>query len=45
MAAIDVAARLDRDWLSRGMSNPASLRAHAHCYRELKVATSWPLPG
>ena len=27
MAAIDAAARLDRDWLSRGMSDPASLRA------------------
>jgi enoyl-CoA hydratase len=46
MAAIDVAARLDRDWLSRGMSNPGSLRAHAHRYRELKGREiSWPLPG
>jgi enoyl-CoA hydratase len=36
MAAIDAAARLDRDWLSRGMSDPASLRAHARRYRELK---------
>jgi enoyl-CoA hydratase len=36
MAAIDAAARLDRDWLSRGMSDPASLRAHALRYRELK---------
>jgi enoyl-CoA hydratase len=33
MAAIDAAARLDRDWLSRGMSDPASLRAHALRYR------------
>ena len=29
MAAIDAAARLDRDWLSRAMSDPASLRARA----------------
>jgi enoyl-CoA hydratase len=36
MVAIDAAARLDRDWLSRGMSDPASLRAHARRYRELK---------
>jgi hypothetical protein len=36
MAAIDAAARLDRDWLSRCMSDPASLRAHARRYRELK---------
>ena len=36
MAAIDAAARLDRDWLSRRMSDPASLRAHARRYRELK---------
>jgi enoyl-CoA hydratase len=35
MAAIDAAARLDRDWLSRGMSDPSSLRAHARRYREL----------
>jgi enoyl-CoA hydratase len=28
MAAIDATARLDRDWLSRGMSDSASLRAH-----------------
>ena len=27
MAAINSAARLDRDWLSRGMSDPESLRA------------------
>ena len=36
MAAIDQAARLDRDLLSRGMSDPASLRANARRYRELK---------
>jgi enoyl-CoA hydratase len=46
MAAIDAAARLDRDWLSRGMSDPASLRAHARRYRELKGREiTWPLPG
>lgn len=46
MAAIDDAARLDRDWLSRGMSNPASLRAHARRYRELKGRDiTWALPG
>ena len=46
MAAIDAAARLDRDWLSRGMSEPASLRAHARRYRELKGReVSWALPG
>lgn len=36
MAAIDLAARLDRDLLSRGMSDFASLRANARRYRELK---------
>jgi enoyl-CoA hydratase len=36
MAAIDAAARLDLDWLSRGMSHPLSLRANARRYRELK---------
>jgi enoyl-CoA hydratase len=36
IAAIDAAARLDRDWLSRRMSDPASLRAQARRYRELK---------
>ena len=36
MAAIDAAARLDRDWLSRGMSDPGSLRAQARRYRELR---------
>jgi enoyl-CoA hydratase len=36
MAAIDAAVRLDRDWLSRGMSDPGSVRAHARRYRELK---------
>jgi enoyl-CoA hydratase len=45
MAAIDAAARLD-DWLSRGMSDPASLRAHALRYRELKGREiTWTLPG
>ena len=45
MAAIDAAARLDRDWLSRGMSDPASLRAHARRYRELKGREiTWVLP-
>jgi hypothetical protein len=40
------AARLDRDWLSRGMSEPASLRAHALRYRELKGREiTWALPG
>lgn len=43
MAAIDAAARLDRDALSRGMSDPASLRANARRYRELKGKdTPWP---
>jgi enoyl-CoA hydratase len=46
MAAMDAAARLDRDWLSRGMSEPASLRAHARRYRELKGREiTWELPG
>lgn len=46
MAAIDAAARLDRDWLSRGMSDPASLRAHARRYRELKGRDiTWPPPA
>lgn len=36
MAAIDSAARLDRDWLARGMSDPLSLRANARRYRQLK---------
>ena len=46
MAAIDAAARLDRDWLSRRMSDPASLRAHARRYRELKGREiTWVLPG
>jgi enoyl-CoA hydratase/carnithine racemase len=45
MAAIDAAARLDSDWLSRGMSDPGSLRAHAHRYRELKRREiTWALP-
>ena len=46
MAAIDAAVRLDRDWLSRSMSDPASLRAHARRYRELKGREiTWALPG
>ena len=46
MAAIDAAARLDRDWLSRCMSDPASLRAHARRYRELKGREiTWALPA
>jgi enoyl-CoA hydratase len=44
MTAIEAAAKLDRDWLSRGMSDPASLRAHARRYRELKgKEVTWPL--
>jgi hypothetical protein len=46
MAAIDAAARLDQDWLSRGMSDPARLDAHARRYRELKGREiTWVLPG
>jgi enoyl-CoA hydratase len=46
MAAIDDAVRLDRDWLSCSMSDPASLRAHARRYRELKGRDiTWELPG
>jgi enoyl-CoA hydratase len=46
MAAIDAAARLDRDLLSRAMSDPASLRAHSRHYRELKGREiTWALPG
>ena len=46
MAAIDTASRLDRDWLSRGMSHPSSLRAHARRYRALKGREiTWALPG
>ena len=46
MVAIDAAARFDRDWLSRGMSDPASLRAQARRYRELKGReVTWALPG
>jgi hypothetical protein len=45
MAAIDAAARLDRDWLSRKMSDSASLRAHARRHRELKGREiTWALP-
>jgi len=46
LAAIDAAARLDRAWLARGMSDPASLRAHARRYRELKGREiTWELSG
>jgi enoyl-CoA hydratase len=46
MAAIDAAARLDRDWLSRCMSDPKSLQANARRYRELKGRDiTWPLPA
>lgn len=45
MAAIDAAARLDRDFLSRGMSDPLSLRANARRYRELKGKdVGWTVP-
>ena len=44
MAAIDNAARLDRDCLSRGMSDLGSISAHARRYRELKGRDiTWPL--
>jgi enoyl-CoA hydratase len=46
MAAIDAAARLDLDRLSRGMCDPKSLRANARRYRELKGRDiTWPLPA
>jgi enoyl-CoA hydratase len=46
MAAIDNAAHLDRDWLSRGMSDLASIHAHARRYKELKGREiTWPLPA
>jgi enoyl-CoA hydratase len=45
MAAIDSAARLDLDFLSRGMSHPQGLQANARCYRELKGRDiNWTLP-
>ena len=45
MAAIDDAARLDKDLLSRGMSDLESIRAHTRRYKELKGKdVSWPLP-
>ena len=45
MAAIDNAARLDRDWLSRGMSDLESIRAHARRYKELKGKDiTWRMP-
>ena len=46
MAAIDAAARLDRDLLSRGMSDLGSIRAHTRRYKELKGRdVTWPLPA
>ena len=40
MAAIDAAARLDLDQLSRGTSDPKSLRMNARRYRELRERRS-----
>jgi enoyl-CoA hydratase/carnithine racemase len=46
MAAIESAARLDLDWLSRGMSDLKSLSANARRYRELKgKEITWTLPS
>jgi hypothetical protein len=45
MASIDAAARLDRDWLSRGMSDPASLGAYALRYGKLREGDHRALPG
>jgi enoyl-CoA hydratase len=46
MAAIDAAARLDKDLLSRGMSDLGSIRAHTRRYKELKGKdVTWPLPA
>ena len=46
MAAIDAAARLDRDLLSRGMSDLGSIRAQSRRYKELKGRdVTWPLPA
>ncbi|MFB9262706.1 enoyl-CoA hydratase/isomerase family protein [Bradyrhizobium erythrophlei] len=46
LVAIDVAARLDRDLLSRGMSDLGSIRAHTRRYKELKGRdVTWPLPA
>lgn len=46
MVAIDFAARLDLDFLSRGMSDPKSLQANARRYRELKGKDiTWALPA
>ena len=39
LRAIDDARRLDLDLLSRGMTDPGSLRAQARRYRELKAET------
>ena len=44
MAAIDAAARLDQDWLSRGMSDPASLRAHARATELKGREITWRCP-
>jgi enoyl-CoA hydratase len=46
MATIDSAARLDLDFLSKGMSHPESLKANARRYRELKGHDiTWTLPA
>lgn len=46
MTAVDAAARLDRDPLSRGMSDLGSIRAHTRRYKELKGwNVTWPLPA
>ena len=46
MAAIDSAARLDKDLLSRGMSDFGSIQAHTRRYKELKGKdVTWPLPA
>ena len=46
MAAVDAAARLDKDLLSRGMSDLGSIAAHTRCYKELKGKdVTWPLPA
>jgi enoyl-CoA hydratase len=45
MRAIDDARRLDLDLLSKGMTDPGGLRAHARRYRELKGRDpSWSVP-
>jgi enoyl-CoA hydratase len=46
MSAIDAAARLDKDLLSRGMSDLGSIKAHTRRYKELKGRdVTWPLPA